>query len=390
MPRKGENIRKRKDGRWEGRYANGTTGDGRRKYTSVYAASYGETKEKLLAVKTRPDAKKRCAKKLFEEVLLEWLHTQALRNKASTQVKFHNLIIRHISPALGGLALEQITTAKLTQFLQEKADCGRLDGRGGLSGSTLRALILILKSSLEYAAAEEYMTPMRFTLRCPEITREAAKALTGEEQMALERELRREMDAAKLGIMICLYTGLRVGEVCALRWCDIDLFDQLVHVRHTVQRLQNPLSTSRQKTAVTCGPPKSECSRRSIPIPPCLLGLLKHYCNSPDAYILTGQPKRLMEPRTYQYRFKKYSVAAGLDKVNFHILRHTFATRFIELGGDPKALSELLGHASVEITLNKYVHPSLENKRQQVERFSAIWGQDSGQADAPEQVCQGL
>jgi len=100
--------------------------------------------------------------------------------------------------------------------------------------------------------------------------------------------------------------------------------------------------------------------------------------SKPDTYVLTGQPDKPMEPRTYQYRFKRYIAIAGLSDVNFHVLRHTFGTRFIELGGDPKTLSELLGHASVEITLNKYVHPSMEIKRQQMARFLSIRGTDSG------------
>jgi len=382
MPKKGENIRKRNDGRWEGRYPGGVASDGRTKYASVYAKSYAEAKEKLLAAKVQPKMEKRSSKKLFGEVLLEWLNTQALRNKASTQVKFHNLIAGHISPALGDLLLDQITTAKLTCFMQQKAECGRLDGCGGLSISTLQALLLILKSSLEYAATEQYMPPMSFSLKCPEAKREPAKALTVKEQAALEHVLRDEMDTTKLGILLCLYTGLRIGEVCALRWADIDLVTGLIHVRQTVQRLQNSVPSMDQKTTICCGMPKSECSRRSIPIPPCLMDTLLYFCGKSSAYVLTGQSEKLMEPRAYQYRFKRYLSDACVTDINFHVLRHTFATRFIELGGDSKTLSELLGHASVEITLNKYVHPSLEIKRQQVERFSSIRGQFSGQAAA--------
>jgi len=117
---------------------------------------------------------------------------------------------------------------------------------------------------------------------------------------------------------------------------------------------------------------------RSVPIPLCLMEQLRVFLGKSDEYILTGRSGKPMDPRTYQYRFKRYIADAGVPDANFHVLRHTFGTRFIELGGDPKTLSELLGHASVEITLNKYVHPSLENKRQQMARFSAISGMDSG------------
>jgi len=378
MPKKGENIRKRNDGRWEGRYQSGVADDGRTRYSSVYGKSYAQVKERLLAAKAQPQTLK-SSNKRFGDVLLEWLDMQALTVKASTYVKFRNLINGHIAPTLGVLPLDQVSTAKLTRFMREKAERGRLDGRGGLSASTLQALLLILKSALEYAARERYMQPMAFALRCPEANRKSVKALSIQEQRMLEQSLRDDLDASKLGILLCLYTGLRIGEVCALRWSDVDLSGRLIHVTQTVQRLQTVSTES--KTAICIGPPKSECSLRSIPIPPCLMETLQAFCGRPEAYVLTGSTQ-LQEPRTYQYRFKKYTAEADIADTNFHVLRHTFSTRFIELGGDPKTLSLLLGHASVEITLNKYVHPSLETKRQQMERFSAIRGMDLGNAAA--------
>jgi len=381
MPRKGENVRKRKDGRWEGRYPRGVSDDGRTKYESIYGRSYAEVKEKLLAAKVQPELKRRSSKMLFRAVLLEWLDTQALCNKPSTQAKFGNLIRNHVVPALGNLTLTQITTARLTRFMKDKSENGRMDGQGGLSNSTLQGLLLILKSTLDYAAQEQYMKPMAFTLKCPEAKRESIKALTAKEQAVLERSLRRDLDVSKLGILLCLYTGLRIGEICALHWGDIDLQNQLIYVRQTVQRLQTDVP-SESKTTVLTGMPKSANSLRSIPIPPCLVELLRAFYRQPDVYLLTGQADKPMEPRTYQYRFKKYIADAGIPELNFHALRHSFGTRFIESGGDAKTLSQMLGHASVEITLNKYVHPSLEIKRQQMERFSAIRGMDLGTAAA--------
>ena len=378
MPRKGENIRRRKDGLWEGRYSNGTASDGRTKYASIYARSYAEVKEKLLVAKAKPEQREPLIARRYEDVLMEWLDVQALTIKASTYVKFRNLINGHITPVLGKLTLEQINTTRLTRFMQEKAERGRLDGRGGLSNSTLHAMRLILISSLEYAARERYMRSVDFLMKCPESKLEPVKALTVKEQTMLEHLLHCEMDVSKLGVLLCLYTGLRIGEVCALRWHDIDLADGLIHVRQTIQRLQSKAPSTEKKTELLCGLPKSKCSLRNIPIPPCLRETLYLFRGEPEAFILTGQLDKPMEPRTYQYRFKRYIADAGISDVNFHVLRHTFGTRFIELGGDPKTLSELLGHASVEITLNKYVHPSLEIKRLQMDRFSAIRGMESG------------
>jgi len=335
-------------------------------------------KEKLLAAKMRQEQGLPLPQKLYGDVLGEWLEVQALTAKSSTYVKYRNLINGHIVPVLGKLPLEQMSTARLTRFIQDKAERGRLDGHGGLSNSSIQSLLLLLKSSLEYAARESYMLPVDIALKGPEVEQEPVKVLTISEQATLETLLLHKPDLAKLGILLCLYTGLRVGEICALRWGDIDFTTELIHVRRTVQRLQTNSSLSGKKTMLVIGPPKSKHSLRSIPIPRCMLETLSACRSSQETYVLTGNTDKLMEPRTYQYRFDRYIATAGASDVNFHVLRHTFATRFIERGGDPKTLSELLGHASVEITLNKYVHPSMESKRQQMARFTSIRGTDSG------------
>ena len=224
MPRKGENIRKRKDGLWEGRYPSGTSSNGKTKYASIYAKSYTQAKEKLLIAKMQLKQSESCKNRLYEGVLLEWLEIQAVTMKTSTYVKFRNLINGHISPAFGKVPLQQMSSARLASFLQEKAQRGRLDERGGLSNSTLQTLFLILKSSLEYAAREQYMFPITFTLKCPETERKPARALTAKEQAALEHFLCSELDVSRLGILLCLYTGLRIGEEGA-EICDAAFMD---------------------------------------------------------------------------------------------------------------------------------------------------------------------
>ena len=280
MPKKGENIRKRKDGLWEGRYPCGMICGGRTKYASVYARSYAEVKEKLLVAKTKPKQQDPLSKKLYNDVLLEWLEMQTLTAKPSTCVKFRNLIKGHISPSLGGLLLEQISTSGITRFMQDKADRGRLDGCGGLSNSYLQSMMLILKSSLDYAAQERYMQPIAIALKYPESAQELVKVLACSEQAVLERLLWNQLDTSKLGILLCLYAGLRIGEICALRWGDIDFEDRLIHVRRTVQRLQiSP--PAEKKTALVTGPPKSKCSLRCIPIPQCLSDILLAHRRNP-------------------------------------------------------------------------------------------------------------
>lgn len=161
-------------------------------------------------------------------------------------------------------------------------------------------------------------------------------------------------------------TGIRIGELCALQWKDIDLEKRILTVRKTMQRIQCPTEISKTKLIIT--DPKSESSCRKIPIPDCVMVFLRKFKGESRNYVLTGADKPI-EPRTMQYRFAKVLKNAKLPSVHFHALRHIFASSCIRLGFDVKALSELLGHSSVEITLNRYVHSSFEQKKEYMKRI---------------------
>ena len=167
-------------------------------------------------------------------------------------------------------------------------------------------------------------------------------------------------DPCSLGIVMALHTGMRIGEICALKWEDIDLPGKIIHVRHTLQRIQTFGTVKKTKIVIT--EPKSVSSVRDIPITDCLMTLLKKLRAGDDMFVLSGKRKPV-ECRTLQYYFKKVLSNANLPSVHFHSLRHAFATNCIALGFDVKTLSEILGHSSVEITLNRYVHSSIERKR---------------------------
>jgi integrase len=165
-----------------------------------------------------------------------------------------------------------------------------------------------------------------------------------------------------LGVLLSLYTGIRIGELCALRWENIDLTEKTMRINSTMQRIPD-FTGGAAKTQVTITSPKSKCSVRTIPLPDFLAALLASFAAQPKAFLLTGEKLRFVEPRTVQNRFKAYIKACGIESANFHCLRHTFATRCVELGFDVKTLSEILGHSSVNITLGRYVHSSLDLKR---------------------------
>lgn len=162
-------------------------------------------------------------------------------------------------------------------------------------------------------------------------------------------------------------TGIRIGELCALQWEDVDLEKRILIVRKTIQRIQ--IQNEKRKTKLVITEPKSESSKRIIPIPDCIVNLLSKFKGKAKEFVVSRREKPV-EPRTMQYRFSKILKKANLPSVHFHALRHIFASNCIKLGFDVKSLSELLGHSSVEITLNRYVHSSLEQKREYMKRLN--------------------
>ena len=172
--------------------------------------------------------------------------------------------------------------------------------------------------------------------------------------------LREHPSFSGIGINLSLYMGLRIGEVCSLQWKDIDLEKRILTVSKTIQRVQCRTGAKHTKLIIT--EPKSESSKRTIPIPDCLLPMLRQFKDSIEVYVVSGR-KKPVEPRTMQYRFAKILHNADLPSFHYHSLRHLFATRCVELGFDVKTLSEILGHSSVEVTLNRYIHSDLERKR---------------------------
>ena len=198
---------------------------------------------------------------------------------------------------------------------------------------------------------------------------EELRVLTKREKNKLEKYCKNSNTLRDIGIVICLNTGLRIGEICALRWEDISLSEQTIYIHQTLQRIQN-LSDNIPKTKIIITTPKSACSIRTIPLPDELYNILIKHQKPSRGYLLTNDDNKFIEPRTLQNRFKKILKDIHIADTNFHTLRHTFATRCIELGFDIKSLSEILGHATVNITMNRYVHPTLEMKKENMQKLS--------------------
>ena len=373
MPKKGEKIYKRKDGRWEGRYRSGTRDDGRGIYRSVYGKSCSDVRKKLssrteLVKDVEPLSYKTF---LFRDAVSLWRRANGNRYKGATEMKYDYLIDTHILPVLGRYKLPEISTLLLADFMNRKLQNGRIDRTGGLSPSYVRTMMMIIFEIIDFAAEEDMCPPLKTKLRKPSIQTSDPSILDKSSQIRLENHLSATITGTNVGILISLNTGLRISEVCALRWTDVDLINAVLHVRTTVARVKS--TDGHQSTQLIIDRPKTKSSIRDIPLSKKLMSVLTLWRKMAQSEYVISEKPGFISPRTYEYRFHRTLDACEIPSINYHALRHTFATRCIELGVDVKTLSEILGHASVSVTLNTYVHSSMERKREQMEKLSSIF-----------------
>ncbi len=363
MAKRGNNIYKRKDGRYEGRVPIGYHENGKIRYKSVYAHTLAEVKQKMSEIYSvsQDDKQSSAVKVTFRDVAQQWLLSAKLRVKPSSYANYQNIIRNHLLPELGGMYMTNLTTAKINDFILKKLNNGRLNGKGGLSAKSVRDIMTVFRSISSYAAREYNIREVYFTM--PKTEQKKIDVLSISERNRLVYYLKENLNRINIAILLCLFTGLRVGELCGLQWKDIDLENNVLSISRTVQRIN--LSG---KSKVIVGTPKSKSSVRSIPIPEFMRVILTEIKKNDSTYFITGTEKPT-EPRTMQNRFHKILKECGLRCINFHILRHTYATICIEHGFDPKTLSELLGHADASITLNRYVHSSMQLKQDYVSRL---------------------
>ena len=371
MSKKGENIYKRKDNRWEARYIKGYKPDGNARFGYCYAKTYREVRDKLNAAKAallKGTVSATGTRKRFGVYCEEWLTLCRSRVKESTYVKYDVIIHNHILPGLGGCHLSALSSILIEQF-SHKLLCEE-----ELSPKTIRCILTVVHSVIEYIRRQDaLLLSQNIEIFYPKDGKKEMRVLTREEQQVFTAYLLSDLDDCRFGILLALLTGLRIGEVCALRWGDISLCERTLTVTSTMLRLKDYEADAPQKTKIVLTDPKSNTSSRVIPLTEYavkLCTLLKK--NDPSAFVLTGESDRYMEPRTLQYRLERYTADCGMEDVHFHVLRHTFATRCVEVGFEIKSLSEILGHTSPKFTLERYVHSSMELKRDNMEKLAAI------------------
>ncbi len=346
-----ENIYLRKDGRYEGRLSDGKN----RKIRYFYGKTREETKRKMQAFKDSQSYTRSglTVKFLFEE----WLETSSLRLKESTVANYIGKAESHILPAFGSTKADELSPRQLRQFIADRL-------QSGLSSNYVADIVILLKSVMKYAAARYNIRNSVAEVVLPKRKKSQVQLLSKSQQIHLQHYLAENQNLTSAGVALSLFTGLRIGELCALKWSDIDLTAKTITVSKTIQRIRTDCGT---KLIIT--EPKSNSSVREIPIPDCIIGILKRFSADNDCYFLSASPKPV-EPRVMQYRFQKLLKKAKLPSIHFHALRHMFATNCVEMGFDVKSLSEILGHSGVEITLNRYVHSSMERKKRFMKKLT--------------------
>lgn len=295
----------------------------------------------------------------------EWMRMHKSQIKESTYVKYDYTLRCHILPKLGGCLPAEVDTRLVEDFKQELLE-------EGLSARSVKSTLLVLHAILSYASKQHPGLFPPVEIRYPRESRNVSRVLDAEEQERLVCHLSKNMDACRFGILLALATGLRIGEICAMRWKNISLKSGTLRVDATMQRIRDTDSEGERKTKILVGDPKSNTSVRTIPLSESLI----EFCTQNDphcqaAFVLTGT-EEYMEPRKLQRRIAKYTKECGLEGVHFHTLRHTFATRCMEIGFDLKSLSEILGHAKTSTTLDRYVHSSLNTKRSNMEKLDCF------------------
>lgn len=299
--------------------------------------------------------------KTINQITEEWKEEKKKYVKKSTYAAYQLLIQNHIKPYFGDLY--EVNEEKVQQFVFDKLDAG-------LSEKTIRDIIIVLKMILKFGIKNGYLEYIQIDARFPsKQERKNLDVLSKADQKKFMEHLRNNFTFKNLGIFICLSTGMRIGEICGLRWCDVDTAEGVIKVRHTLQRIYIIEGETRH-TELLLDTPKTANSVRDIPMSSELLKMLKSLNKvvNENYYVISNDIKPI-EPRTYRNYYKKLCKQLDIPELKFHGLRHSFATRCIESKADYKTVSVLLGHSNISTTLNLYVHPNKEQKKKTIDKM---------------------
>ncbi len=300
----------------------------------------------------------------YKNWINEWYSCKEKLVKESTFASYSNILVNHLLPKFGQCEVSDITEKEIQNYVFELLSNGRLDKQGGLSERAAKDIIVVLKNTLKDAIRNKLLSPNIFEVRFPISKRiEKLKILPIDVQQHLIQAIYLNLTRKTFGILLCLYTGMRIGELCGLKNKDLNFESQILNISRTLQRIYKKHFDGTGKSKLIETSPKSRSSTREIPLSQILMPVFNRFdFTDSDNYFLSGTEK-CIEVRTFRSYFENFLKRNNIEKFNFHSLRHTFATRCIEAGADCKTVSEILGHSTVNMTLNLYVHPQLEQKR---------------------------
>lgn len=299
--------------------------------------------------------------KTINQITEEWKEEKKKYVKKSTYAAYQLLIQNHIKPYFGDLY--EVNEEKVQQFVFDKLDAC-------LSEKTIRDIIIVLKMILKFGIKNGYLEYVQIDAKFPsKQEKKDLDVLSKADQKKFMEHLRTNFTFKNLGIFICLSTGMRIGEICGLRWCDVDTAEGVIKVRHTLQRIYI-IEGEKRHTELLLDTPKTANSVRDIPMSSELLKMLKSLNKvvNENYYVISNDIKPI-EPRTYRNYYKKLCKQLDIPELKFHGLRHSFATRCIESKADYKTVSVLLGHSNISTTLNLYVHPNKEQKKKTIDKM---------------------
>ena len=294
----------------------------------------------------------------FKNVSKEWLEYKKNSIKKSTYYNYKFIIEKYINKKFGEQNIEKVKD--YNQYIQELMN--------RLSSKTIRDIMSVLKAILKYYEEENDYKLKFKRMNIPKLEKKEIRILSKKERIKLEKYCLNNKTLKSLGILLSLNTGLRIGEICVLKWENVDLKEKNIYVKKTLQRVYD---AEKKTSRIIIDKPKTKTPIRCIPINSKMykeLDKLKKGFTDQD-FFLTGIDGVYIEPRVYQSYYKNLLKSCKIKEYNFHILRHTFATNCIDVGMDVKSLSEILGHSTVDITLNRYVHSSRKMKERYLEKI---------------------
>ena len=294
-------------------------------------------------------------KKTIREIALAWKEDKQRYVKQSTYAAYALILENHIMPVFG--ECEALSEELVQEFVLQKLD-------SGLSTKTVKDILIVLKMVMKFGVKNEWMNYCEWDIKYPTIdTTKEMEVLTIANHKKILDFIKQNFTFRNLGIYISLTTGLRIGEICGLKWSDINTDNGTITVNRTIERIYI-VEGERKHTELVINTPKTKNSCREIPMTKELLAMvkpLKKVVNT-DFYVLTNEEKPT-EPRTYRNYYHRLMARLDIPRLKYHGLRHSFATRCIESNCDYKTVSVLLGHANITTTLNLYVHPNIEQKK---------------------------